>query len=184
MTLVDVANHGNSYILALQVAASTTFQTVVGEANQTDAMDHIHYPVVDFDETGAIVVDLEPPRAIIVDELGDEEYVTNGIGKWDLNQSWWLSFDFVVPTDHTSEGGTQNEWAWFQLQIKTILSDMLQLGKTGNPVGSKTYMELSSLRRLQGPYRLDPAEYGRPADPAAGKPDVIWHVAYEVFRGF
>jgi len=183
MTVVAVGDHGNAYILAMQIAASSNFQSVVTEVTQAAAMDHIHYPFVDFDESGAILADLAPPRAIVCDELGDEEFVTDGIGKWNLLESWWVSFDFNIPAAYLLND-TLNEWAWFTLQVKNIINDVLALGKTGNPVGSKTYMQISTFRRIEGPYRIDPVERGNLDNPASTQPSVIWHVAYEVGRGF
>jgi len=178
MTLLPLTDHGNVYVLAAQLAASSTFQAAVNETTQAAALEHISYPFVKFDESGAVVDDLEPPRIVISDELGQEEMLFEAHGELKrLEQTLWVTFDLVPPKDISSES-VLNEWAWFTSRVRTILRDAQKLGGIGNPVGSITYSHVSFLR-TRGPYRQDQSESGRLPDPAGRVPDIVWHAAYE-----
>lgn len=188
MTVIAAADHGNIYVLAKQIAQSSTFQSVCGVSTTDEALERVHYPYVDIDEDGELLVDLEPPRAILSDELGEEEYVEGGMHTWTLQESFWLSFDFLVPTAFRVND-TKNTWAWFRQKVQQILKDMQSVGKTAagiTPTGGVeiTYSALRAARRVEGPHRLAVAERDIDQEPEEGVMPEVWHVAYIIERGF
>lgn len=187
MTLIGVADHGNIYLLAQAFAASSTFQSVLGVSTTADAFERVHYPDVEFDDDGGMYCEMNPPRIIIADELGEDELTEGGIHSFRRSESFWCSFDFYIPPDITIHG-KKNSWAWFTSKVLAVLKEARDLGKTGN-VGStgKSYPVISSARRVEGPYRIDVSE--RDLDdtkdsPELGGPNELWHVAWEVVRGY
>jgi len=187
MTVVEVQDHGNIYLVAKMVAASSTFQSVVGAASETEAFNSIHYPYIDLDDQGEIVCPLEPPRAILSDELGEDEYLDGAIHTWSRRETFWLSFDFAIPKEYRIEGNVKNSWAWFRLKIQAIVKEMRLAGKTASgvtPTGGQpiSYPALRAMRRVEGPYQLSTSE--RMTDhPDDGPPPEVWHIAFAVERG-
>jgi hypothetical protein len=188
MTIVAVGDHGTVYLIAKAISASSTFQTVTNTATAADALEYVHYPFVDFDDRGAVVVDLKPPRAIVCDELGEDEFQEGGMHTWKRHETFWVSFDFPIPNDYMIEGGTVNQWAWFQQQVLAILKDVQSVGKTDSgvtPTGGVevTYSAIRAVSRTEGPYRLSMDERDAP-HPDDRQPPEVWHVAYMLERGF
>jgi len=190
MTNVSVSEHGTIYLLAMQFAASATFQSILDVTTQDAAFAFVHYPDVSFFQVGDEVVmtaDLRPPRIVIADELGDFELEDGGIHEFRTPlETFWVAFDFYVPLQY-ADVSTKNAWAWFRSNVLKIIKEARDLGKTGNVGGlGVTYPTIQAARRVEGPYCVDHGETELDSeldDPAEESPGQLWHCAFEIVRG-
>jgi len=189
MTVLAVSTHGNVYLMAAAFANSATFQGVVGAGDETQALEHIHYPDVHFedDEDGkpAMYCDLMPPRIVIPYELGDHELGDGVVAPFRVAESFTCIFDFVAPDDIAAEG-RKNSFGWFHDKVWNILKEIRDLGRTGQVTGtSVAYPAIRATRVIEGPYLMDIAEQSIRAEdsPEAGVPQHVWHTSYEIEWG-
>ena len=176
---VAVADIGNAYMLAVLVANSSTFRTVVGATDITTALAKIYYPWANEDEQeGALEL---PSRAVIVDDsdFGEEIHTKTATGTWKISGSFRLNLDFNIPT--AERIGKANEYAWFNQQCREIFKEMRAIAGWGSSgVGNRSQLNMMNYRREEGPWEIAPGEQELP-DPTDGPLVSYWHCGYEVF---
>jgi len=159
------------YSLKLLVAASSTFQTVVGAANATAALAYIHFPRAEESDS--------PSWAIVSDEDTPLRREKKGTGYWADEGSLMLSFDFFVPGDNDDTVESSEEW--FLQQAGDIISDMEALAGEGEPVAGQTHLAVLAFVHRDGPWELDTAEFGELPDlDEESAPSRLWHASFDV----
>lgn len=146
---VAIAKHA----LRALVAASTTFQSVVGAANATEALSHVHLGEADDRENETFPGTLihPRPRAIIAQQSFSLTQTGERIEQFGLV----LSFEFPPPSSVVGVGRGVNitdETTWFDNQWGAIVNEMA----TATYLGSATYFSLTSMEVIDGPMNNDP----------------------------
>ena len=178
---VAVADHGNAYMLAVLVANSSTFRSVVSKATVIKALTKIYYPW--HDESGDNPE--LPSRAVIVDDsdFGDENHRKVATGVWKISGSYRLNFDFNIPA--TERTGRANEFAWFHKQTNNIMKEMRSIAGWGNSGVTSgdgnplAHFNMMNYQRQEGPWEIDPSEDMLP-DPQTGELLPFWHMGYDI----
>lgn len=154
-TIAPAGLFRQSYRLSLLVAQSTTFQSVVGAANATLALDHIFYPFADLESAVSAERQL-PPRATIVEEdspWGRQRKATDR-GTWKSSGVLNLNFDFVIPED-VEVLGYRNSFNWMNNKVGEIMLQMEALSGSGQmDADGLDYFYIVGYTKT-GPYELD-----------------------------
>lgn len=158
ITTVPTGIFCQPYRLALMVAASSTFQTIVKATTVAEAMRSIHYPDVElYDTQGVLKAESLPPLAVISDEAPLTRTRVGTAGFYNSTTNLILEFQFYIPTATAAEGH-QASAAWFMTQTGSILTDMEALARTGTPVSGETHLNLTAYSRIAGPMQFDMGE--------------------------
>lgn len=112
--------------LRATVAASATFQEVVGAADAAEAKLSIYLQLGD-DELEPNRAPEDPklkhprPRAVVA-TANDWVRDRKGAAEWQPASSLWLSFEFPIPAEYA--GVHNDEALWFLNQVGAILAEM------------------------------------------------------------
>lgn len=139
------------YKMAQLLAASSTFQGIVGEANETDAMDHIYYPLAEdtLDEDGLLTS--PRPRGII--NPGPEyRFGAVATGRYRTYGNVFLNLEFLpaVDADGNPTQSRKDQMITFANNVGLILEEMGQLSGSAR-VDANSYFTADDFRLIGGP---------------------------------
>lgn len=152
------------------VAASATFQSLVGAADTAQALA---YTVAH----GVQLSDVAPPRCII--ERGEDFNRRQvGTGVWAMETMLVLSFELEIPLS-AGAVNREDEHNWFMNQIGAIQSEMEANSGQGEPVAGSTHLNVQEFSLMDGPDYLT-AEERETFDPDAdAPPQPVWFIVLQ-----
>ena len=167
-----VADQGKLYLLALLVASSSTFQTLVGAADAAAALNSVYYPWADDDDTY--------PRAVVHYMQRSRVRVGPPVGqRFKATDNYLVAFEFEIPD--AEAGSTKDQWSWFNKKTDDIWGEMEILAGTGSSgVNNLAHFNMVQHEELSM-FRM-PAEERAHTDPETGKPKPLWIQNSEVMH--
>jgi hypothetical protein len=161
------------------VAASSTFQGIVHAADATAALQFIHVPTNDEPESSPQAGIDAPPWAIVSDDETADRREKRGVGYWVESGSLMLSLCFYVPAG--SDATMEESHEWFMTRIGSIFEEMEALDRQAGPISGETYLAVLSSEKRDGPFPVDPAEFGPMPDlDVREPPGRLWYISYEI----
>ena len=159
-------------MLAHLVAGSARFQSKVGAANATEAFNNY---IARYRALGS---SLKPPRAIISCE--SQAYTNNALGNFQAEAQLELSFEFKYDIPDETQAAVNASYDAFEDDIETIIKEMSELCRTGEPVTGYTYPNVTNFVMLAEP-EMEPVAEGDMEDPEGDTTQqLIWFVVFNV----
>jgi len=131
------------------IAASDTFQTLVGADNAADAEDYVYSPVAPIDSAGKD----QRPFALIWHQPTQE--IERDGSSVDISGRLGMTIAADIPADKQGNDPTSHAAAetWFQELVGNILQEMLDL--TITPAAGTTVLSVTGLRMRSDFFRDD-----------------------------
>ncbi len=147
--------------LAKLVAASPTFQALVGATGLAQALERVHFPAAD--EATACW-----PRAVITPS-SDWRKKRNGVGTFSGSGGLYLTFDLLVP-DGEEATTDKLQLEYVLTQLDAVTDEMLALARTDTGIvgDTQSHLNLNELELVDGPWQDAPDERP-PPDSEAGE---------------
>ena len=166
----------HSYYLMKMVAASESFQSVVGASSATLAEESIVYPAATDDEDEGTAP--KWPRAVI-SETSEFSATKMGTACWQYNGGLSVAFEFVVPLSVYQESFTES-FNYFQNDVGGVIADMIALSGTGEPVTGTTHLNVTEITLMDGPWFMPVSETAGGELPEVATPLAAWWAVYQV----
>lgn len=144
--------------LAALVAASSTFQAVVGEESEGDALKY-----VPFIWAGESTVPW--PRAVV--RHSSTSRSREGSALWVTEGECEVSFEFEVPAG-AGAVTDEDQSNWFMNKCGAIINEMEAAIYDDSPYSGETHLALKGWETIEGPFKEPPSE-DDPPDPASGR---------------
>lgn len=141
--------------LADLVAASATFQTIVGAANAAVAAGSVYWPEASDVDSSGDLTDARPRAVISPNEDFGVRRISVGQHR-EASGSLLLTFEFLPAN---AAATLQTNYETFTNNVGDIIDDMFDLGNTDKPTGNTTYMNITDATIVVGPQWFFDSDY-------------------------